>query len=198
MSCLVWQVYWQGYNFMAGILLLVMEDDEEAAFWTFLAVVRKLLPRVVGATGPSTEILMLDELVRQRHPALIKHLSMLGVPLRTWTAPWVICMFSTSLPPETVLRVWDCVILTSTADADCAELLNRPGAPDFTDAPPAIGADAAGLAPEEIAPNVLVLLCLAVIAIIYKDVRVIRERGLFSRDSTICSSGSVCRVARFR
>jgi hypothetical protein len=35
------------YNFMAGMLLLVME--EEPAFWTFLAVLRRLLPTVVRA-----------------------------------------------------------------------------------------------------------------------------------------------------
>lgn len=68
-----------------------------------------------------------------RHPALIKHLSALGVPLRTWTAPWVICMFSTSLPPETVLRVWDCIILTSATDAAVGGMLGRPEPPQFTD-----------------------------------------------------------------
>jgi len=174
-------VYWQGYNFMAGILLLVMKEEEEA-FWTFAAIIRKLLPRVLGAEGPNTEILLLDELVRQRHPALLKQLAHLGVPLRTWTAPWVICMFSTSLPPETVLRVWDCILLTSASEEAAASLLHTPSPPRLDPsidglaaaaAAPAAEGEGSGdmsvLAPAEVAPNVLVLMCLAVIKIVYKE-----------------------------
>ena len=141
---------------------------EESAFWTFLAILTRLLPRVIGEGGPSTEIQMVDELIRQRHPELIRNLFAISIPLRTFTTSWIICLFSTSLPPETVLRMWDCLILTSTTS--CAiRLLNARNAPVESAASPVslsspspshshspVKEEEPALPPNEIAPNVLV------------------------------------------
>eukprot|EP00041_Stephanoeca_diplocostata_P031747 m.996611 g.996611 ORF g.996611 m.996611 type:complete len:1150 (-) comp24020_c1_seq2:804-4253(-) len=114
-------LYWQGYNFVAGLMLLVF-DDEEAAFWTFMGMLQNLLSRVFGERGPNHEIVVLDELVRQQYPVLSKHFGTIGIPLRTFTAPWIICAFATSLPPETTLRVWDLLICASTEQRYIAHL----------------------------------------------------------------------------
>lgn len=87
-------LYWQGYNFVAGLMLLVF-DEEEAAFWTFMGMLQNLLCRIFGERGPNHEIVVLDELVRQRYPVLNKHIGAIGIPLRTFTAPWIICAFAT-------------------------------------------------------------------------------------------------------
>eukprot|EP00040_Diaphanoeca_grandis_P023507 m.127959 g.127959 ORF g.127959 m.127959 type:complete len:1258 (-) comp29308_c0_seq1:386-4159(-) len=109
------RAYWQGFSFLAAFMLLIM-DDEEQAFWSLRAMLRGCLAALFREEGPNPEVMLLDELVRERMPALVKHLTGFGIPVRTYTTQWVVCAFTTTLPPETVVRIWDFIILSSAQD----------------------------------------------------------------------------------
>ena len=44
---------------------------------------------------------------------MCKHMRSLGIPLQTYTLPWLMCLFTTGTPAETTLQVWDLMLLGS-------------------------------------------------------------------------------------
>lgn len=83
----------------------VMSDSRRQAFWTFNALLRGPLAAIFGPEGPNVEVFLMDEMLQERIPALCQHLIKVGIPLRTYTTQWMVCAFTTALPPETTLRV---------------------------------------------------------------------------------------------
>ncbi|XP_065840731.1 growth hormone-regulated TBC protein 1-like [Oscarella lobularis] len=101
--------YCQGLNFVAGMLLLVAETEEEA-FWLLLVLVEKILPEnYYNLRGVWIDIGVLKTIMEERLPLLLNHFDANGIDLNIVAARWFICLFVDVLHAETLLRVWDCL-----------------------------------------------------------------------------------------
>ncbi|KAK8518086.1 hypothetical protein V6N12_017244 [Hibiscus sabdariffa] len=114
--------YCQPMNFFAGLLLLVM--PEENAFWALVTIIDDYFDcyHTEGMIEYQVDQLVFDELMRERFPKLVNHLDYLGVQVPWISAPWFLSIFINTLPWESVLRIWDvllfegnCVMLFRTA-----------------------------------------------------------------------------------
>jgi TBC1 domain family member 6 len=107
--------YCQSLNFIAGILLLFL--DEEKAFWTLTCVVSGDQEMYYHETmsGLLLDQRVLESLAARKMPQLAEHLERVGVPLQVMTTQWLMCMFVTSTPTETALRILDCYFMEGTA-----------------------------------------------------------------------------------
>ncbi|DBA90624.1 hypothetical protein WJX77_007676 [Trebouxia sp. C0004] len=103
--------YCQGMNFIAGCLLLFM--DEEDTFWCLAIIVEELLPGYysMAMVEPQVDQLVFKELVDMRFPRLSGHLEGHGVNVSSVSTNWFLCIFVNSLPLESCLRVWDIFFL---------------------------------------------------------------------------------------
>ncbi|XP_024389545.1 uncharacterized protein [Physcomitrium patens] len=102
--------YCQAMNFVAALLLLLM--PEENAFWTLTAIIDDYFEgyyseRMVEA---QVDLLVFEQLVRERFPRLATHLESLGVQVAWVSGPWFLSIFVNVVPWETVLRVWDVLL----------------------------------------------------------------------------------------
>ncbi|CAN6463115.1 unnamed protein product [Victoria cruziana] len=102
--------YCQAMNFFAGLLLLLM--PEENAFWTLTGIIDEYFDGYYSEEMIESQVdqLVLEELVRQRFPKLVNHLDYLGVQVAWVTGPWFLSIFVNMLPWESVLRVWDMLL----------------------------------------------------------------------------------------
>ena len=100
--------YTQGMGFIALLLLRVMED-EEAAFWVFCAVCVDIaaLYFVPSMCGLQTDMRVLQVLLAEELPELTAHFAACGYSLEMCLATWLVPLFSNSLPPSVVVRVFD-------------------------------------------------------------------------------------------
>jgi hypothetical protein len=112
--------YCQSLNFIAGILLLFM--DEERAFWMLVIITQRYLPGVheVNLEGVNVDQGVLMLCVRESLPNLWdklgvnfegKHYDNILTklpPITLCTASWFMSAYISILPTETMLRVWDC------------------------------------------------------------------------------------------
>jgi hypothetical protein len=57
--------------------------------------------------GCHVEMGCLGALLTQKQPKLAAHLTSCGCEPSLLTTDWYLCLFATSLPPETAARVWD-------------------------------------------------------------------------------------------
>ena len=108
--------YCQGMNFIAGVFLLLME--EEAAFWSLSQVLRLILPDYFEVKGAMKAHLVDQEVLRElaevKTPALVKALDENGCPLHAVASAWFMALFANALPWETCLRVWDVTLFERT------------------------------------------------------------------------------------
>jgi hypothetical protein len=103
--------YCQSLNFIAGMLLLFMEEEE--AFWMLCTVVERIMPEgtysvtMEGATADQ-EVLM--GLIQDRLPDIWKVLAGADEvpPLSLITSHWLLTLYTDVMPVETALRIWDC------------------------------------------------------------------------------------------
>ncbi|KAG6475907.1 hypothetical protein ZIOFF_065137 [Zingiber officinale] len=102
--------YCQVMNFFAGLLLLLM--PEENAFWTLASIIDGYFDGYYSKELFDSQVdqLVLEDLVREKLPALVNHLEHLGVQVAWITGPWFLSVFVNILPWESVLRVWDVLI----------------------------------------------------------------------------------------
>ncbi|XP_002128618.2 TBC1 domain family member 30-like [Ciona intestinalis] len=118
--------YCQGFNVLASLILHVTDGDEIAAFKIMVHLVDGVLPENYFANNLqalSVDMAVFRDLLRARLPQLSKHLDSLQreanensssyePPLtNVFTMQWFLTLFATCLPPETVLRIWDCIML---------------------------------------------------------------------------------------
>jgi hypothetical protein len=104
--------YCQSLNFVTGYLLLFY--DEEDAFWILTAVVEKIAPRDYfcgDMMGIHADLHVLSILIDQFLPKLSQHLKNYGVDIRPIAFAWFISLFIKTLPIESVLRVWDLLLI---------------------------------------------------------------------------------------
>ncbi|KAI5957778.1 hypothetical protein KGF57_003045 [Candida theae] len=113
--------YCQSLNFLAGLLLLFM--DEERSFWMLVILTEKIIPNVHSADleGVHTDQGVLMLCVKEYLPVLwdtlgtnfdgekLKEDNILSrlPPVTLVTSSWFMSLFVGILPIETTLRVWD-------------------------------------------------------------------------------------------
>eukprot|EP01091_Cochliopodium_minus_P016067 TRINITY_DN5903_c0_g1_i1.p1 TRINITY_DN5903_c0_g1~~TRINITY_DN5903_c0_g1_i1.p1 ORF type:complete len:366 (-),score=96.25 TRINITY_DN5903_c0_g1_i1:102-1199(-) len=102
--------YCQGMNFIAGVLLLFIKDEEET-FWALANIITKVLPN--GYYSPSmigsrVDQVVIDDLLKSRCSDVYKKFVQTKVDMSIVTTGWLVCLYFNSIPVETSLRVWDC------------------------------------------------------------------------------------------
>ncbi|XAR69017.1 hypothetical protein NMG60_11000457 [Bertholletia excelsa] len=102
--------YCQAMNFFAGILLLMM--PEENAFWTLVGILDDYFDGYYSEEMIESQVdqLVFEELTRERFPKLVNHLDYLGVQVAWFSGPWFLSIFVNALPWESVLRIWDVLL----------------------------------------------------------------------------------------
>ncbi|KAH7307647.1 hypothetical protein KP509_22G070600 [Ceratopteris richardii] len=101
--------YCQGMNYVAGLLLLVMKN-EEAAFWMLAVLLENILVKDCyndDLTGCHVEQRVFKDLLKKHCPRLVMHLENIGFDISLVITEWFLGLFSKSLPTETVMRIWD-------------------------------------------------------------------------------------------
>lgn len=123
--------YCQSLNFIAGLLLLFLDEDEEKAFILLNVVTTQHLPGTHGIAleGANIDIAVLMTFIKDSLPAIWHRLDdkggMGGVgglvsgvggagalrlpTVSLATTAWFMSLFVGTLPIESVLRVWDCL-----------------------------------------------------------------------------------------
>ncbi|XP_002968609.2 EVI5-like protein [Selaginella moellendorffii] len=102
--------YCQAMNFFAGLLLLLM--PEENAFWTLTGIIDEYFQGYYSEKLLEAQVdqLVFEELAREQFPRLISHFESLGVQISWMSGPWFLSIFVNVLPWESVLRVWDVLL----------------------------------------------------------------------------------------
>ncbi|XP_068579540.1 carabin [Cebidichthys violaceus] len=105
--------YSQGMSYLAAVLL--MQLGEEEAFWALTALLDK--PKYLSElfdlslTKVQHQAKAFDQFLKHRKPQLSQHLEAVGVSSVHFVMPWFLTLF-TSLPCwDSVLAVWDLIIL---------------------------------------------------------------------------------------
>lgn len=105
--------YSQGMSYIAAVLL--MQFGEEEAFWALTALLDK--PKYLAElfdlslTKMQHQVKVFDQFLKHRKPKLSQHLESVGVSSLHFVMPWFLTLFS-SLPCwDSVLAVWDLIVL---------------------------------------------------------------------------------------
>ena len=96
-------------NYIAGLLLLVM-DSEEDAFWLLVVATEYLLQGYYNdaLVQVRVEQQVLSHLLHDHFPRIHAHLAASSMPeLSIVTIKWFITLYIDVLPLQTTLRVWD-------------------------------------------------------------------------------------------
>ncbi|XP_018559691.1 TBC1 domain family member 10B isoform X2 [Lates calcarifer] len=105
--------YSQGMSYIAAVLL--MQLGEEEAFWALTALLDKpkYLAKLfdLSLTKVQHQVKVFDQFLKHRKPKLSQHMESVGVLTVHFMMPWFLTLF-TSLPCwDSVLAVWDLIIL---------------------------------------------------------------------------------------
>lgn len=117
--------YCQSLNFIAGLLLLFMDEDEEKAFVLMNIITTQFLPGTHGVSleGANIDIAVLMASLRETLPSIwtkvddqparpVRSTGLAPLPtVSLATTAWFMSMFVGTLPMEAVLRVWDVLFL---------------------------------------------------------------------------------------
>lgn len=112
--------YCQSLNFLAGFLLLVLNEEE--TFWMLVTIVHDLFPQSMFDTtmeGAHIEQTVLMMMVYEKMPGVWAKIGSKKCfweceqnqelpPITLLTSHWFLTLFINILPVETVLRIWDC------------------------------------------------------------------------------------------
>ncbi|GAB7350707.1 hypothetical protein MBLNU459_g1264t1 [Dothideomycetes sp. NU459] len=107
--------YCQGFNIIAGYLLLAMPTTEQA-FWVFCFLIESVFPHSYFTAahdwrGPRADIIVLRGYIRQLMPRLAAHLDELEIPdEQTVPINWFLTAFASTLSVEALFRAWDVVL----------------------------------------------------------------------------------------
>ncbi|KUJ07620.1 RabGAP/TBC, partial [Mollisia scopiformis] len=112
--------YCQSLNFLAGLLLLFM--DEEKSFWMLNIITRVYLPGTheLNLEGANVDLGVLMSSIKDNMPGIwakiggeldgssVPHSHLRLPPITLCTTAWFMSCFIGTLPIESTLRVWDC------------------------------------------------------------------------------------------
>ncbi|XP_076254092.1 PTB_TBC1D1_like and TBC domain-containing protein plx isoform X2 [Rhynchophorus ferrugineus] len=104
--------YCQGLSFVAGVLLLHMEESQAFTLLRHLMFRRGLrvqyLPDMIGL---QVKLYQLSRLLHDQIPELYNHFDLYEVAPTLYAAPWVLTVFASQFPLGFVTRVFDLVFL---------------------------------------------------------------------------------------
>lgn len=104
--------YCRGMNCIVGFLLVTLNRNEEKAFWLLATLIENILfPGLYGGSleGCQLEMKALEMLIAEKLPRLADHFIGLDTDVSVVATDWFLCLFTISLPSETVARVFDCI-----------------------------------------------------------------------------------------
>ncbi|DBA82892.1 hypothetical protein WJX77_012383 [Trebouxia sp. C0004] len=107
--------YVQGMGFIAGLLLLYM--NEEDTFWTLVALMKGAvhppMERLYQAGLPLLQqyLFQFEHLIQEEMPRLASHLEEEGVLPTMYCSQWFLTLYAYTLPIDHLLRVWDVFLL---------------------------------------------------------------------------------------
>ena len=106
--------YCQGMNFIAALLLLLME--EEAAFWVLSSVCEDVVPGYFthSMLASAVDQAVLQRLVEEKFPRVDAALRRGGAPIAAVAGSWFLTLYVNHLPWESALRVWDVLLFERT------------------------------------------------------------------------------------
>ena len=106
--------YLQGMNCVAGVLLLVFENEQEA-FWMLCTFVDRILPPYLSQklNGLKEELERFSRIVHDELPELHARMAEFGLDTSFIIPKWFICAFAVTLPIPLVLKIWDVLVLVS-------------------------------------------------------------------------------------
>ncbi|KAL3673275.1 hypothetical protein V7S43_000995 [Phytophthora oleae] len=101
--------YCQGLNFIVAFLMLMA--DEENVFWLLSVFCEDMYS---GYYSPAMgdiqrDMRVLKQLIAEELPQLDKFTAEVGLPLELLGSQWLLCLFTTTFPSETVFRIFDCI-----------------------------------------------------------------------------------------
>ena len=92
-------------NFIAGTLLLIMENEEQA-FWVFIQIMERILPITYYSEliGIVVETTLIENILGLYFPDLFKFIidTNFNIPLRNFIHKWTVCIFTQDLSSEMV------------------------------------------------------------------------------------------------
>ena len=97
-------------NFIAGTLLLIMENEEQA-FWVFIQIMERILPITYYSEliGIVVETTLIENILGLYFPDLFKFIidTNFNIPLRNFIHKWMVCLFTQNLSSEMVYTFLD-------------------------------------------------------------------------------------------
>ena len=94
--------YCQGMNFIAGVLILFMKDEEKA-FWSLVKIIHNILPKdyySANMVGSRVDQIVIESILVNKFPEISKKFKQSGVELAVVTTGWLVCLFFNSFPTE--------------------------------------------------------------------------------------------------
>ena len=128
--------YSQSMNYLGGLLLLVT-GRPETAFGLLACLVEDVLPAGLYSSSSmaaaQAEVAVFIDIAKGCKAftckgggeALLEHLMYLGCPIESVVLPWFSCLFVNALPWASVLRIWDLLLLPTTATIGSTSRLDR-------------------------------------------------------------------------
>jgi len=109
--------YCQALNYVGGMLLLLTEMQEAPAFYLLLHLSESCIVDFYSKHMNGIRLLqrIFEDYFRAVLPQLAAHLDEAGLPLSIATTKWFMCLFLNTLPAETLLRVWDVLLVDGPA-----------------------------------------------------------------------------------
>jgi hypothetical protein len=111
--------YCQGLNFIAAMLLLAL-NNEQQALCILCALCQFMLPTYFGPAlqGVAIDASVLSDLLSLKLPDLQQHFHKISLGkdmLLSAFAQWFMCIWAVSLPSESIFRVWDAILTSGKA-----------------------------------------------------------------------------------
>ena len=121
--------YCQAMNFVAAHLLCNL--GEEDAFWLLVSVVQDLVPEYYGPhmEGLRAHTVVLERVAEKFMPDVLAKFVDAGVPMGLIAAHWLLPLFSMTLPPTTLYRLWDLTLVYGSKFLLCSALTMMRGTP---------------------------------------------------------------------
>ena len=119
--------YLQSMNFLAAMLYLVLDGDEDRMFWMLTTIVEDILPGYFTARLHKLleNVDAFSVVLEQLYPNVAAKLEEHGLNISFRAPTWFLCMYFTSLKSEMVARVWDVVFFNV---GRCPEGMGGPAA----------------------------------------------------------------------
>jgi len=105
--------YCQGMNFIAGMFLTLMSEEE--SFWLLVSVMKEKPCSMRGLFGEGMRethkvLHVAEKLIQQFLPRISKHFDHEHIHVTMYATQWLLTQFTSSFKFDLVTRVWDCFL----------------------------------------------------------------------------------------